>query len=201
MRMRTTTVMAALAAVTVLGLVALAPFIMDREPGGETFYSSLVGGPFKLKTHTGEAISDEDLRGKPFAIFFGFTQCPDVCPTSMLELSHLIEDLGDDGDKMRYLFVSVDPERDTAELLKEYLSNFDARLVGIVGTPEEIAALAKAYRVFYEKVATSGGYTINHTATIYLMDAKGRLASTIAFGEDHETALKKMRRLIEDGVG
>lgn len=164
---------------------------------GETLYSSLVGGPFQLTSHTGETVTHEDLRGKPFAMFFGFTHCPDVCPTSMYELSTLIEKLGPDADKMRYVFVSVDPERDTPELLKDYMSHFDKRLVALVGTPAQTKAIAQAYRVVYEKVETSGGYTLNHTATIYVMDEKGRLANTLAYGENMDTRLQKLRRVIE----
>ena len=189
-------VWAASAALAIVIISVTAIVLMQRSSQDDGLYASLVGGAFRLKTHEGEPISDESLKGKPFAIFFGFTQCPDVCPTSMLELSNLIERLGPDANKMRYLFVSVDPERDTQQLLKEYLSNFDKRLTGIIGTTQEIDDLAKKYRVYYEKVPTSGGYTINHTATVYLMDARGRLASTIAFGEDEDVALKKLQRLI-----
>lgn len=188
---------AALSALIVAALVAFA--LMRPPPDGDgsgSFYSSLVGGPFQLKTHDGAPISNEDLKGKPFAIFFGFTQCPDVCPTSMLELTDMIQKLGPDADRMRFLFVSVDPERDTPDLLKAYLSNFDSRITGLVGTTDEIAAIAKAYRVYYEKVPTSGSYTINHTATIYLMDAQGRLANTLAYGEDADSRLKKLRRVL-----
>ena len=157
-----------------------------------------IGGPFELTTHEGKRLSSADLKGAPFALFFGFTHCPDVCPTTMLELSNVIKALGPDADRMRYLFVSVDPERDTPELLKLYLSNFDHRIVGLVGTPAEIAAAAKAYRAIYEKVPGKDGssYTYNHTAFVYLMDGEGRFAGTLNYQEPEDVQLKKLRRLL-----
>jgi protein SCO1/2 len=156
-----------------------------------------IGGPFELTTHEGKRLSSGELKGTPFALFFGFTHCPDVCPTTMLELSNAMKALGPDADRMRFLFVSVDPERDTPEQLKLYLSNFDPRITGLVGTPEEIAAAAKAYRAIYEKVPTKdGGFTFNHTALVYLMGRDGRLVGTINYQEGAEAQLKKLRRLI-----
>jgi protein SCO1/2 len=194
---RSQIVWAATAALALAAVASTALYLsINNGQSKGTILSSLVGGPFKLKTHDGYELSDKDLRGKPFAIFFGFTHCPEVCPTSMLELGKLMERLGPDADRMRYLFVTVDPERDTAEHLKEYLSNFDKRLIGLVGTPKEINEIAKAYRVYYEKVPTSGDYTINHTATVYLMNSDGKLASTLAYGEDMDVSLQKLKRLI-----
>jgi protein SCO1/2 len=169
--------------------------------GADGFPKSLplaaaIGGPFELTTHDGERLSSKALEGKPFAIFFGFTFCPDVCPTSMLDLTNVLRQLGPDADRMRYFFVSVDHERDTPEHLKLYLSSFDPRIVGLTGSPEEIAAVARAYRAFYEKVKTKDGFTYNHTALIYLMDRKGQFAGTIAYQEKEETQLEKLRRLI-----
>lgn len=154
------------------------------------------GAPIDMKTPDGGRLTSADLKGKPFAIFFGFTYCPDVCPTTLLELTNTIKQLGPDADKMRFLFVSVDPERDTAELMKTYLSNFDPHITGLLGTPGEIAKLAKGYRAVYEKVPTKDGYTINHTATTYLMDRHGHLFGTLAYQEDPTTRLAKLKRLI-----
>jgi protein SCO1/2 len=186
-------------------LIALAVAFALR-PGlgtlsGSAPFSAQIGGPFQLTTHEGKRLSTADLAGAPFAVFFGFTHCPDVCPTTMLELTNVIKKLGPDADRMRYLFVSVDTERDTPEHLKLYLSNFDPRITGLVGTPEEIAAVAKAYRAFYEKVSTKDGYTYNHTALIYLMGKDGRLAGTINYQEPEDVQLKKLRRLIGVPVG
>jgi protein SCO1/2 len=154
-----------------------------------------IGGPFELTTHDGKRLSSAELKGTPFALFFGFTHCPDVCPTTMLELSNAIKALGPDADRMRFFFVSVDTERDTPELLKLYLSNFDPHITGLVGTPDEIAAVAKAYRAMYEKVPNKDGFTYNHTALVYLMGRDGRLAGTINYQESADALVKKLRRL------
>jgi len=156
-----------------------------------------VGGPFELTDQSGKRFSSAQLAGKPFALFFGFTQCPDVCPTTLLELSNQLAELGGNARELTIVFITVDPERDTPELLAAYLKSFDARVVGLTGTPAEIATAARAYRAVYEKVATSGGYTMNHTALVYLMDAKGLLASTLTFQEPAATQRQKLARLLE----
>ncbi len=156
-----------------------------------------IGGPFVLTSHTGEKFSSERLAGKPYMIFFGFTHCPDICPTTLFEVSKHLEALGKEADKLNVLFVSVDPERDTTDLLGRYLSAFDKRIVGLTGTPAEIAAVAKAYRAIYEKVATSSGdYTMNHTATVYLFDATGKLKSTLTWQEPEDTRMAKLKKLV-----
>ncbi len=170
-------------------LVATAPLVR----AGVT-----VGGPFVLTSHSGERVSDKDLRGMPFAIFFGYTNCPDVCPTSLSDMSETIESLGKRADGMRYFFVSVDPERDTPAHLSDYLSSFDPRITGLVGTPRDIAQIAKSYRVYYQKVPMEGGdYAVNHTATTYLMGRDGQLADVVSYQEDPSARLVKFRRLIE----
>jgi protein SCO1/2 len=158
--------------------------------------SASIGGPFELTTQDGRRLSSAELKGRPFALFFGFTHCPDVCPTTMLELSNVIKQMGPDADRMRFFFVSVDPERDTPDLLKLYLSNFDPRITGLVGTPAEIAAVARSYRAFYEKVPTKDGFTFNHTALVYLMDREGHLAGTLNYQEPEDVQVKKLRRLV-----
>jgi protein SCO1 len=163
---------------------------------GQLPLAASIGGPFELTTHDGKRLSSAELKGTPFALFFGFTHCPDICPTTMLELSNAIKALGPDADRMRFFFVSVDTERDTPEQLKLYLSNFDSRITGLVGTPMELAAVAKAYRAIYQKVPTKDGFTYNHTALVYLMGPDGRLAGTINYQEGADAQLKKLRRLI-----
>lgn len=162
---------------------------------------SPIGGPFTLTTQTGEKLSDADLHGKPFAIFFGFTRCPEVCPTTLWETTEALKSLGPDADKLRVLFVSVDPTRDTPEFMARYLQSFDKHITGLTGTEAEIAAVGKEYRIYYEKVPTGDGdYTMNHTASIFLMDAQGQFAGTISYGEDMATRLQKLRRLIGAAV-
>ena len=161
--------------------------------------ATVVGGPFTLASTAGGTVSNETLRGKPTAVFFGFTFCPDVCPTTLLDLSNAIKQLGPDADKMNFLFVSVDPERDTIDQLKLYLSSFDSHIVGATGTPAQIQDMARKYRAIYEKVPTKDGYTINHTATTYLMDSAGRFHSTLAYQENADVVTAKLRRLIAGG--
>lgn len=156
-----------------------------------------IGGAFQLTTHEGRPFSEKDLAGKPYAIFFGFTRCPDVCPTTLLDMSNRLEELKGDADKLRILFVTVDPERDTTEFLADYMKSFDNRIIGLTGTREQIAQIAKAYRVIYEKVPGSGpDYTMNHTATVYLFDKNGSFASTLAYQEAEANQRTKIKRLI-----
>jgi protein SCO1/2 len=158
---------------------------------------SPIGGPFTLTTQTGAKLSNADLKGKPFAVVFGFTRCPEVCPTTLWEMSQAFDKLGPDADKLRMLFISVDPTRDTPEFMARYLQSFDKHITGLTGTEDEIAAVAKEYRIYYEKVPTDDGdYTMNHTATIFLMDADGQFTGTISYGESMGMRLQKLRRLI-----
>ncbi|MFC6489290.1 SCO family protein [Nitratireductor sp. GCM10026969] len=159
-----------------------------------------IGGPFALTDETGARVTEADLHGKPSAIFFGFTFCPDVCPTTLFELSGLIDRLGPEADKMNWVFVSVDWERDGPQELQDYLQAFDGRIRGFSGTKEEIEAVTEAYKVFYERVPTEDGgdYTINHTASVYLMDAEGGFFGTLGYGEDPDTMLAKLKRLVAD---
>lgn len=156
-----------------------------------------VGGPFTLVDTTGATVTEKDFLGKPTAYFFGFTHCPDVCPTTLYEMAAWLGELGADADRLNVVFVSVDPERDTLEALADYMSAFDERMVGLTGTQEQVDAVAREFRVYVRKVEQEGGYTIDHTATVYLMDADGRFVGTIAYGESDETALGKLRRLID----
>ncbi len=113
-----------------------------------------IGGPFRLTDQNGKTITDQDLKGRPFLVFFGFTHCPEVCPTALFDISEIMTKLGPDAEKMNALFVTVDPERDTPAALKEYLSSFNPRLIGVGGDAEALAAVAKAYRVYYKKIPT-----------------------------------------------
>jgi len=159
-----------------------------------------IGGPFTLVNTAGATVTDKDVTGKPHAFFFGFTHCPEVCPTTLWEASGWLEQLGADGDRFGVYFVSVDPERDTVQTLGEYMSAFDKRIVGLTGTPEQVEQMRQAYKVFARKVPLEDGdYTVDHTATVYLMHGDGSFAGTIAYQEDAATALEKIRRLIENG--
>ncbi|MBX3568713.1 MAG: SCO family protein [Rhizobiaceae bacterium] len=156
-----------------------------------------IGGPFTLTDQTGAKLSDTDLRGKPFTVFFGFTHCPEVCPTTLWEMSEALKALGPDADRLRVLFISVDPTRDTPEVLSRYMQSFDPRIVGLTGTEQEVEAAGKAYRAYWEKVPTADGdYTMNHTASIFMMDGTGRFVGTIAYEEQADARLAKLKRLI-----
>ena len=159
-----------------------------------------IGGPFELVTHEGRPFSERDLSGKPYVIFFGFTRCPDVCPTTLLDMTNRLEELKGDADKLRILFVTIDPERDTPEFLADYMKSFDKRIIGLTGTREQVALIAKGYRVIYEKVPGSGGdYSMNHTATVYLFDAAGNFSGTLAYQEAEANQRAKLKRLVGGG--
>ena len=156
-----------------------------------------VGGPFKLIDQNGKAVSDQDLKGHPFLVFFGFTHCPDVCPTTLFDVSEMLRALGPDADRTRALFITVDPERDTPAVMKDYLSSFDPHLAELTGDPAAIATVAKAYRVYYKKVPLDGGeYTMDHTAIVYLMDKEGRFVSPFSLKRGTEAAAADLRRYL-----
>ncbi|MBU7579911.1 MAG: SCO family protein [Porphyrobacter sp.] len=175
----------------------LAPGRTAQQPE-QASYADLIGGPFALTAPDGSRVTDQTLRGKPFAIFFGFTRCPDVCPTTLSRMASLRKQLGADGDKFRIVFVSVDPGYDSPEDIGRFVELFGTPILGLTGSDAEVNAAVKAYRAFYEKVPTNGGadYTIDHTASVYLMDAEGRLQSIIAYDETDANALAKLKRLV-----
>ena len=173
-----------------LGLVLFVT--LGRAPG------SGVGGPFTLVNQAGQTVN-EKLLEKPGAtlVFFGFTHCPDVCPTALFEITQVYQALGPKGDRLRTVFITVDPERDTPALLRDYLSSFDARIVGLTGTPEQAAAALKAYRGYARKVPLEGtNYTMDHTALVYLMDSKGRFVESFNLKRPPEEAAKELQKYI-----
>lgn len=155
-----------------------------------------IGGPFRLVDQNGRSVTDADLLGRPTAMFFGFTHCPDVCPTTMSELTRSLGELGTDADRLNVIFVSVDPERDTPAQVKSYLSNFDRRIRGLTGTPEAVAAMTEAYKVYATRTPLEGGgYTVDHSTMIYLFDARGRFVEPIGFGEPPPRMTDALARL------
>lgn len=184
----------AFAASLVLGLL-----IMFWAMGGVSKVAQpvAIGGPFQLTDQTGKAVTDKDLKGKPTLIFFGYTHCPDVCPTSLFEISEVLRAMGKDADKVNAVFISVDPERDTPATMKDYLSSFDPRLEGLSGDPAETAKVITSYRVYAKKVPTKDGdYTMDHTALIYLMDREGRFVSPFNLKRTPEEAAADLRRYL-----
>ncbi len=158
------------------------------------------GAPFELVDQKGEPITEAAFRGHPSAVFFGFTHCPEVCPTTLFEMDGWLKKLGDDGKDVRAYFVSVDPERDKTEVMDAYVGNVSDRITGITGEPDKIHAMAKDFGIYWRKVdLEDGDYTMDHTASVILLDSDGRFAGTIAYGENPESALTKLRRLAAEG--
>ncbi len=156
------------------------------------------GGEFTLQSTAGGEFSDRDLAGTPSLVFFGYTFCPDVCPTTLAETTGWRAELGLDESDLRIIFVSVDPERDTLENMKEYVSIFGSPVIGLTGTPEQVEAAKTAFGVFSEKVEDPGvaDYLVNHTASVLMIDGDGNFLGTIVYEENRETALAKIRRLL-----
>lgn len=156
-----------------------------------------IGGPFQLTDQNGKAVTDKSLKGKPTLIFFGYTHCPDVCPTSLFEISEVLRAMGKDADKVNAVFISVDPERDTPATMKEYLSSFDPHLEGLSGDPAETAKVITSYRVYAKKVPTKDGdYTMDHTALIYLMDRDGRFVSPFNLKRTPDEAAADLKKYL-----
>jgi len=158
------------------------------------------GVPFQLVGGDGQPITEAALRGKPTALFFGFTHCPEVCPTTLFELDGWMKSVDPDGSKLQAYFITVDPERDTPELLGRYVGNVSDRVKAIAGEPDKIAEVVKGFRVYAKKVPLDesqpdGDYTMDHTASVFLLDAQGRFKGTIAYGENADTAVKKLENL------
>ena len=185
-------VIAAFAASLAVGL--LVTFWLIGGFGGVT-KPAAIGGPFQLTDQSGQSVTEKNLLGKPTIIFFGFTHCPDVCPTSLFEMSEVLRAIGPDAGKVNAYFISVDPARDTAATMKDYLSSFDPNLKGLTGSPDEIARVLKAYRVYAKKVPLKDGdYTMDHTALIYLMDSKGNFVRPFDLKRKPEDAAADLRR-------
>jgi len=156
-----------------------------------------IGGPFQLTDQSGETVTEKNLLGRPTLIFFGFTHCPDVCPTELFEISEVLRAMGTDADRVNAYFVSVDPERDTRAAMKDYLSSFDPHLKGLTGDPEAVAKAIAGYRVYVKKVPLKDGdYTMDHTALIYLMDRDGRFVSPFNLKRTPEAAAEDLKRYL-----
>jgi len=163
-------------------LLAVAVVVLAYTPWGQSLWqgrvakemgAAAIGGPFKLTDQNGKPRSDADFRGAYTLVFFGYTNCPDVCPTTLQTLTDAMTDLGPKAEKVTPVFITVDPERDTAKALKDYAANFTPRLVMLTGSPAEIASVAKEYRVYYAKAGEGPNYAMDHTALIYLMGPDG----------------------------
>jgi protein SCO1/2 len=160
------------------------------------------GVPFTLVAQTGQPITEKAFQDRPTALFFGFTHCPEVCPTTLFELNGWMHQVDPDGTKMNAYFITVDPERDSPEMMASYVSNVSERITGISGAPDQVMAMVKGFRVYAKKVPVDeakpdGDYTMDHTASVFLLNKGGRFSGTIAYGENPDTAVKKLENLIK----
>lgn len=177
--------------------LAAGEYLMISRNQVPTPLSGGIGGAFTLVDDNGKPFTSQDLLGKPAIIYFGYTFCPDVCPTTLTHITAWLHALGPAAARLRAVFVTIDPARDTPAAMKAYLANFDPNIIGLTGTPAEIATMARDYKVYYKKVPIpGGGYTMDHSSFIYLMTAKGQLASLINYGEPDTKVMVAIRALL-----
>ncbi|AWZ02767.1 hypothetical protein RHODOSMS8_03257 [Rhodobiaceae bacterium] len=164
--------------------------------------AALIGGPFELVQHDGNTVTNETFNGELMLIYFGFTFCPDVCPTELQIMSNALDLVGDDAEQVRPILISIDPERDTVEAMAQYVSHFHPRMTGLTGTVEQVAAAARAYRVYYERVEDPGSnaaYTMDHSSIVYLMDKEGQFITHFGPGTKPEKMAETIRSALSNG--
>ena len=178
----------AFAAIVIIAAAALGTYAFMVTPRGPiSSGEALVGGPFTMVKHTGEIVTEKSFAGKPMLLFFGYTWCPDVCPTELQVMAEALRQLGDKGKDIQPVLVTIDPERDTAQVLASYVSNFGDQFVGLTGTPEQVKAMASAYRVYYAKVENKddpAAYLMDHSSIIYLMGPDGKFVKHFTYSTD-----------------
>lgn len=186
------------------GLVALLALPDARraligERGPVTTGKALIGGPFRLVDDAGKPVTERDFAGRPMLVMFGFTSCPDICPSGLQVMAAALDKLGDKGRKVTPVFISLDPERDTPEKLHEYVRSFHPSIVGLTGTTEEVAAAAKAYRVYFKKVPLQGGdgYTIDHSSFFYVMDGRGEFLTHVPHTTDPDVLSRRLESVLK----
>ena len=189
-------------AVVAVGLVLIAALFtyqfLNRGTDRSLTADSELGAPFNLIDHDGNPITEAAFKGKPTLVYFGFTRCPEVCPTTFYEMAGWFDTLGEKGKDLQAFFITVDPERDTPEIMKGFAEAFTDRATGITGDPEKVRDLLAAWHVYYKKIPDGDDdYTMDHTASVFLLDRDGNFKGTIAYGEATETAIAKLERLIE----
>jgi protein SCO1/2 len=188
----------AVAALAILGLGAGAALLAVHRPSDSADASLRIGGHFALATPDGRAVTDASYRGKWLLIYFGYTFCPDACPTALNTIGTALDRLGPSADKVQALFITVDPERDTPPIVADYVKSFDPRIIGLVGTPEQIAAAAKDYRVYYITRSLGGGdYTVDHSSFFYVVDPRGEFARLLTGDLPGHALADELRRLMQ----
>ncbi|MGH6812428.1 MAG: SCO family protein [Methylocella sp.] len=176
-----------------VGLAGLAGLVYTVKPGRADLGSAPIGGSFAMISQDRRVVTNADLAGHPYLVFFGYTHCPDVCPTALFDISAVFKELGPD-KKVAALFVTVDPERDTPDVLKTYLENFDSRITGLTGDASRTEAIAKSFRVYAKKLPgeKSGDYAVDHTGVVYLMDKRGKFVSAFNLQRPPEQAAREL---------
>jgi protein SCO1/2 len=193
-----------LLAVTFAGILVIAAgvllgIVLKEGPRGAagTALANAIGGPFQLVDQDGKTVTDADLKGKWHLVFFGYTHCPDTCPTALNELALTLDQLGPKKQSVGIVFITVDPERDTPAVMKDYLASFDAPVTGLTGTAQEVAQAAKDYRVYYAKhPRADGSYDMDHSAVIYVMDPQGRFTGTFTPDASADDMAKRLGKLL-----
>jgi protein SCO1/2 len=194
--MKKIAMIAAVFTLVLVGAFSLSEYIARQLYPQKTAMVMQLGSPFNLVSHTGEAITEQAFQGTASAVFFGFTHCPEVCPTTLNDLTLLRDQLQTAGGDFNIFFITVDPARDTVAVLKDYIPYFGTGITGITGVPEAVHELARSWGIFWQKNnITDQGYNIDHTATVFLLDSQGRFKGTIDFHESREVAYKKLERL------
>ena len=190
---------AILAALVIIGTGTFFFIALRDTPQGaaRTALASAIGGPFQLIDQNGKTVTDADLKGKWSLIYFGYTHCPDACPTALNDISIALSELGSKRDSVRPVFITVDPERDTPETLKAYVTSFDAPILALTGTSEQVAKAAKGYRVYYAKHPEAGGdYSMDHSSVIYVMDPQGRFTASFTHESAPEHISERLKKLL-----
>ncbi len=182
-------------ALFVLGALVVGAF--PKRGGEQVAAGAPLGAPFSLVNAASEPVTQDIFRGKPSVTLFGYTHCPDVCPTGLMQMTSWIAQLGSDADKLRFVFVTVDPERDTVQAMHDYVTAFSDQIIGITGDPAEVHRMVKDYKIYSKKVPLEGGdYSMDHTASMILQDADGDFAGTIDAAESADAGLAKLKRLV-----
>ena len=188
------TLVAVFAGSLAIGL-ALMMWLLDGPRGA--LAPAAIGGPFQLVDQSGATVTADKLQGKPTLLFFGYTHCPDICPTTLFDVSEVLKAMGTDADRVNAYFVSVDPERDSPAVMKDYLSSFDPHLKALTGDPEAVAKMLTEYRVYAKKIpGKDGDYTMDHSAMVYLMDRNGRFVAPFKLDRKPEQAAADLKHYI-----
>ena len=190
------------AAIMIIAAFAVAALALTQWPSKGPIGSgtALIGGPFTMVNQKGETVTEQNFKGHYTIYFFGFTFCPDECPTELQVLSAALKELGPDAIKITPVFVSIDPERDTPKVISEYVASFDPRLVGLTGSPEQVAAMAKAFHIFYQKVPNPKdpkNYEMDHSSIIYLMGPSGTFVKHFPYSTDAKALASDLKRVLE----